>query len=835
MDSDTLYPTVRFGPYEVVFGEGVLLKRGHRLKIQAKPLAILQLLVSKPGEIVSREELRKALWRDDVFVDFDKNLATAINKLRAVLGDSADSPRYIETIPRRGYRFLAPVEVVEHGSAATPLPEDRSLPAESAQPRKPVIAKRGFPPAAHRTFWVGAAVGGAAVIALLVLLASWPGSKAKPGQTYRIVLGGFQNSTGDPVFDNTLRQGLWSQLEQSPYLNLLSNTRIGQTLALMERPSNTFLSPDVAREVCQRNAGAAAIGGSISSMGDQYVIGLTAVDCQDGNVLADEQVTADGKQQVLATLYKASRRLRRKLGESLASIRKYSAPLEDVTTTSLEALQAYSIGYHILMVKNNSHPAIPFFQRAVRLDPNFAMAYAMLGKSYQSDQEEGLGTESFTKAYHLLKHASAAERFFIEAYYQFIAKGNLEAAERIFQLWARTYPADYLPHAALGNIYVDLGEFERSLAERRTALKLDPSIGLNYGNLEVSMVWLHRYSEAFALAREAQERGMDSPEVHLVVAWIPWSEGKLAERDKWLAPVANDPALAQWAMEEDAVMDAYAGQMAKSRALTRAAMDGFRRVGRPEAGPLEEARLAVNEALVGEYPHAKEFAQAALGEDAGREVRAGAAIALALAGNGKEASRMADQLSTEYPDATDVQRNFVPSIRAAIALRGGHPQKAIQALAPATPYELGNIGYHFVPLYLRGMAFLALRNGAQTSHEFAKLIVRCPAFARLTCPLAQLQLARAYQMMGETANAKNEYAGFFAVWKDADPGIPILTQARAEYARLLHANSPRSLAKALSLRKVQPRRPRHGAAVFPHPAQAGNYLSAVTAWLLSPW
>lgn len=819
MHADSAPSRARFGPYAADFRERVLRKDGRLIKLQAKPLAVLQLLVRRQGEIVSREELRHALWPGDVFVDFDKNLGIAIAKLRAALGDSANSPRYIETVPRRGYRFLAPVEVVAQASLPIEPPGRGEVPSSAlsnaapatlpsrivgsggfqTRPYQPATGngkRSAFPFAEHRAFWTGAATGVAAVLALLAPVAFWPGkSKPAPKRVETIVLGDFRNSTPDAVFDTALRQGLWSQLEQSPDLHLLSNTRIRRTLALMERPANTFLSPGVARRVCERNDGAATIGGSISRMGNQYVIGLSAVACPTGSVLAEEEVTAGHKSRILAALYKASKTMRQKLGESLASVRKYSAPLEDVTTNSLHALQAYSIGYHILTGNNDSHPAIPFFLRAVRLDPNFAMAYAMLGKSYQADQQESLGAEYFTKAYRLRRHASAPERFLIEAYYELIARGDLPAAEGIFKVWARTYPADYLPHAALGTIYVDLGEFRRSLAERQIALKLDPGIGLNYGNLEMSLVWLHRYKQAFALAREAQARGMNSPEIQLAVAWIPWSEGKLAERDQWLAPVSDDPNLAQRAMEEEAAMGAYAGQMARARALTRTAIQGFRRVGRPGAGLQEEARLAVDEALVGDFAHATALAQAALSKDVNRKARAGAAIAFALAGNTKEASLMADRLSAEYPDATDVQRNFVPAIRAAVALRNGRPEHAILALAPAAAYQVSDLGFAFLPLYLHGMAFLAMKNGAQASREFAKLVGNCSAFAFLTCSLSRLHLARACALMGETKKAKSEYADFFALWEGADPGIPVLTGAKMAYAELRGAKPRQSLAK----------------------------------------
>jgi len=786
---------VKFGPYEANFVEGELRKHGTRLKIQAKPLSVLQLLISNQGKVVTHEELRKALWQDHVFVEFEKNLAIAVNKLRTVLSDSVEAPRYIETIPRRGYRFLASIE---NGNGKAPeVTATETISGNGASGTKvvennaPPVAQKVAPPAwwpaciAHsRSLQLTAAAGATLTLFLLASALSVSRNRPKLKEKDTVVLANFANSTGEQVFDSTLRQRLSSQLEQSPSLNLLTDARISQTLTLMERPRDTFLSPNVAREVCARAGGAATVDGSVSKLGTEYVLDLEVINCKTGDVLGHEQSAANGKERVLAALDGAAKRLRRKLADSLYAVEKYEAPPEDVTTSSLDALEAYSAGYHTLLVENNSHPAILFFQRAISLDPQFAMAYARLAKCYESEDQEGLAAESFKRAYELRQHASEREKFYIDSYYEYIVKGNLETAARKFVLWAQTFPTDATPHAALGNIYSELGQHEQALSERKAALSLDPTVGLNYGNLAASYVGLHRFEEAQEIGQEAQARKLSSPEIHLVLAWAAWEEGKPAERDELLSRVRGDPQVEQWALEDDAAIARYAGQFAKSRALSSAAIDGYGRIDRLEAGPTHQVESAITEALVGNFQRSKFFAKAALAKDHSRDVRAGAAIALQLSGEAGEAARIIADLSSQYPKATVVQRNYLPSIRASIALRSGRPDEAVRALESAAPYEFGTLGYALLPIYLRGEAFLARRDGARAAAESAKLANFCPYFGKFPCALVRLQLARAYTLEGRSEEAKREYAAFLASWNHADPDIPILKRAKAEYAKL---------------------------------------------------
>jgi eukaryotic-like serine/threonine-protein kinase len=774
---------VRFGDYVADFRRRELRRDGMRVRIQGKPLAVLAVLMESPGEIVAREELRKRLWPDDVFVDFDKNLATAVNKLRSALCDTAARSRYIETVPRLGYRLIPPVEVVDPAPAIAAA-EPATAPAPAAVQTPTAVAVPAVRPAKRRPLWAPMA---AAI--LLAGIAIQPSEVSTVRQTgmlsgRAIVVGDFANSTGDKVFDGALRQGLMAELEQSHTLNLLSDAQIGETLDHMERPRSTYLSAAVSREICTRSGGAAAIAGSISTFGKQYLLNVRAEGCRDGELLGQVQATAESKENVLGALGDAALRLRGQLGESLQSLKGSDRTPAAVTTASLEALQAYGIGERILLVENNSHPAIPFFKRAIGLDPNFAMAWARLGRCYDSEEEEGLAAESFTRAHELRSHASEREDLYIDAYYQYIVQGDLEAAARSFRTWAETFPSDYTPHASLGNIYNTLGKFEEALAEREAALRLDPGVGLNYGNLVSTLVGTHRFDQAREVAAEAKAHNLDSPEIHLVMAWVAWLEAKPGLHDELLKPVLSDPLVEQWALKDDALIAAYEGRFATARELEREALDGYHRIDRAQAGWVHVAEAGVREGLVGNMGRAREDAHEALDHDRSREVRGRAAVALALAGDTQEASRMADELAAQYPQATIVQRHYLPAIRGAMALGEDRPNDALQALEPAEAYELGIMGEVGLPLYLRGEAYLGLKDGQRAADAFTKLIRDCPYPGTFPCALARLELARAYAMQGDTGKARSAYNDFFALWKQADRDIPLLKPARLELSRL---------------------------------------------------
>jgi serine/threonine protein kinase/tetratricopeptide (TPR) repeat protein len=605
-----------------------------------------------------------------------------------------------------------------------------------------------------------------------------------------IVLAEFTNTTGDPVFDGTLRQGLSAQLEQSPFLSLLSDQRVAQTLALMAQPKDARLTRELAREVCQRTASAATIEGSISSLGSQYVLGLKAVNCRSGDVLANEQATASGKEQVLKAVGEAATKIRQKLGESLASVRRYDAPPESVTTPSLEALQAYNLGHQAMIVKNDYTAAVSLFQRAVSLDPNFAMAYARLGASYSNLGQIGRAAENTRKAYELRERVSEREKLYIASHYEHYVTGNLEAARRTYELWAQTYPHDEAPITNLGALYGTLGDYDKSLAAAQESFKLNPGSGIAYSNLVGSYLTVNRLDEARATAQEAQAHKLDSPQIHFSLYGIDFLQHDAAGMEREAAGLMGKPGFEDGMLDSESDTAAYGGQFAKARELTRRASDSAQRADEKETAGVYEAEAAVREALVGNMSQAKQQAQAALALSNGRDVEAVSAIALGLAGDSAQATRLGADLAKHFPEDTIVQFEYLPMIHAAAALQSGSATKVIEALAPAAPYELGATsqvltGLTLYPVYLRGEAYVAAHLGSAAAAEFQKILDHtCVVQNEPIGALAHLGLARAYTLSGDAAKSKAAYQDFFALWKDADPDIPILKEAKAEYAKL---------------------------------------------------
>jgi serine/threonine protein kinase/Flp pilus assembly protein TadD len=603
-----------------------------------------------------------------------------------------------------------------------------------------------------------------------------------------IVLADFTNTTGDPVFDGTLRQGLSAQLEQSPFLNLLSDQRIAQTLSLMSQPKDARVTQELGREVCQRTASAATVEGSIASLGSQYVLGLSAVNCHTGDVLAQEQVTTNVKEQVLKVLGDAARELRGKLGESLATVQKYDAPVENVTTPSLEALQAYTLGRQALVAKTDNIAAIPFFQRAVSLDPNFAMAYLLLGVSYINLGEPTRAADSMRRAYELRERTSELEKLNISSYYQTLVTGNLEAALQVYQLWAQTYPRDDIPQVSLSMVYPELGQDDRGLKAAQEALRLNPGGAITYGNLGYAYLLLNRLDEARATEREAQTHNIDGPFIHFRLYALDFLQHNIAGMEREVAGLTGKLGYEDLMLYYQSDASAYQGNFAKARELTRRAVDSAQRADKKETAAAYGAAAAVRDALVGNMALAKQEALDALALANGRDVEAFSAIALELEGDSVPAARLAGDLAKRFPQDTIVQFEYLPMIHASYQLRNGDAGKAVEALAAAAPYELGrslSLSFGLYPAYLRGEAYLAARQSAPAEAEFQKILDH-PGVVQ-TNPigaLAHLGLGRAYALAGDNAKAKTAYQDFFALWKNADPDIPLLQQAKAEYAKL---------------------------------------------------
>jgi tetratricopeptide (TPR) repeat protein len=602
-----------------------------------------------------------------------------------------------------------------------------------------------------------------------------------------IVLADFTNTTGDSVFDDTLKQGLSVQLEQSPFLNLVSDSTVNETLKLMGRPAGDRLTPEITREVCQRTNSKAMLTGSIAPLGSQYVIGLKAVNCETGEALADAQEQAAGKEAVLKALGAAATRLRTKLGESLVSVRKYDTPLEEATTPSLEALKAYSLGRKLNLAKGFT-AALPFYQRATDLDPSFASAYGWMSDLYNGLVQGGLAAGYARKAYALREKVSERERFDIEGRYYLFATGELEKAATTYEMYQQTYPRDYQPYRNLGLVLCRLGDWEKASEEARSALRLEPSMAANYTELVRAYKALNRLGEAEAVDKQMRERKLEHEGQFRNRYWLAFLKGDTAQMARIVSAAAGKPGAEEPLLAIQADAEGWYGKLKNAHELTGRAMDSALHHNAKEAAAAYQARAALREVESGNREQARAEAAAAVKLAKDRDVWVIAALALARAGDTAGAEKLAAELDKTFPLDTLVQRYWLPTIRAGVALQSKDPDRAIELLKVVSPVDLGGqpmLAAYMSPAYVRGEAYLMLHDGNRAAVEFQKFIDHRGLVATFSWgALARLGLARAYALQGDTAKARAAYRDFLTLWKDADAGIPILKEAKAEYAKL---------------------------------------------------
>jgi tetratricopeptide (TPR) repeat protein len=680
---------------------------------------------------------------------------------------------------------------LRYQSAAEIRTDLQRLKRDTESARLPIATSTAVGVGEHRGIpWKVIVPAAIAVVALAAGGYFYLHPKPKLTDKDTIVLSDFDNKTGDAVFDDTLKQGLSVQLEQSPFLDLLSEPRVNETLKLMGRPAGDRLTPEVTREVCQRTSSTAMLTGSIVGLGSQYVIGLKAVNCNTGDVLAEAQEQAAGKETVLKALDNAAVRLRNKLGESLSSVQKYAAPVEEVTTPSLEALKAYSVGARTFWTKGNT-AALPFYKRAVELDPNFAMAYNAISGIYSNLGEVGRAAENARKAYDLREKVSERERFIIEGDYYLIATGELDKAAQTYELWRQTYPRHDMSHICLelGFISSSIGNLEKSLEEFREAMRLEPNRLSNYGNLGNAYTSLNRLDEAEAVYKQAEERKLEGEGLMGNRYLLAFLKGDAAQMAQLASAAMGKPGTEDLLLAEQADTQGWYGKLKNANELTRRSMDSAQQNDAKEAAAAYQVAAALREVESGNSKQARAEADAALKLAPNRDVRAMAALALARAGDAAAAEKLAAELEKTWPLDTLVQRYWLPTIRAAVALEHKDPNRAIELLKEASTIELGQptnpINVVLSPAYLRGEAFLMLCDGKAAAAEFQKFFDHRGLVANFPWgPLAHLGLARAYAMQGDTAMAKAAYQDFFTLWKDADPGTSILIAAKSEYANL---------------------------------------------------
>jgi serine/threonine protein kinase/Flp pilus assembly protein TadD len=694
--------------------------------------------------------------------------------------------------------------VASSGSVATA----QENPAPLAQPRSPLsdsstpadspsssAVKSAEIPASARKLWKillpAAVVVAAAAIAGTYYLRSNSAApttnKSAPlSERDTVVLADFDNVTGDSVFDGALKQALAVQLGQSPFINILSDRKVGETLRLMGRPATTRITPDVARELCVRTGSKAIVLGSISNLGGQFVIGVDAVGCTTGDTLAKEQEEASSKQDVLKALSRAAATLRTKLGESLASVQKFDVPVE-ATTPSLEALKAYSMGITTGRSKGDAE-AIPFMKRAIELDPNFAMAYVGLAVEYSNLGQASLAAENAKRAYELRDRVSDREQYRISAFYFQYVTGEVEKATEAYQLWGKSYPHDIVPHGNLGSIYAALGQYDKAVAETEACQGLEPTIA-GYSNLSEYYIAVGRLKDARQTIQEAQQRNIDGFAIRFPLYELAFLAGDTAEMERQVAWESGRPGEEDQILNIHADTQAYYGRLDKARDLARRAADSAVRTGAKETAAQWLGFEAIREAELGNVAAARQAVSRALALAPGRDVKVLAALALARTGETSQSKMIFDGLQKSDPTNTYLKVYWFPVIEASIAMAQQANDQAVFALEPSLPYELGapppTLNGAIYPAYLRGLAYLAQKNGTAAAAEFQKFFDHRGVVQNfLLASLAHLQMGRAYALTGDTAKAKTAYRDFLTLWKEADPSIPILKEAKAEYAKL---------------------------------------------------
>ena len=765
---------VRFEDFELDPRAYQVRRSGRTLKLERIPMEVLLLLAERRGQLVTREEIIEKLWGKNVFLDTDNAINTAIRKIRQALKDDPEQPRFVQTVTGRGYRFIGQI---------------------SETSRRPVIgAKTEVRTAIGKGRWlIAAAVVGTSALALTGYLYFHRAPKLTDKDT--IVLADFANSTGDPVFDTTLRQGLAVQLEQSPFLSVISDERIQQTLKLMAKPADARLTPGMSLEICERTASAAVLDGSIASLGSQYVLTLSAKNCRSGDVMDEEQVQAARKEDVLSALSQIASRFRARVGESLATVESHDTPLAEATTPSLEALKAYSVGWQVSF-SSGSAASLPFFQRAVEIDPDFASAYAGLGRMYGDIAESALSAKNMSKAYQLRDRASDQEKFFISLNYDLQVTGNLEKAQQTCGLWIQAYPRAWIPHALLsGGVYPDLGKYEKSVEEASMAIGMDPDFSIGYGILASSYEALERTGEAEKILQRASERKLDIPDFYVQRYTLAFLKDDKAGMEREAAQSREKPAVDEWMSNAEGFVAAYSGHLEEARKMSRRAADLALKADRRDSEALYETDSAVREALFGNLSAARQRAGDALKLSRSKDVQYRAVFALALSGDSFRSQALTDDLSGRFAEDTIVRFTYLPALRALLALNRSRPANAVELLQTAIPYEGGTpieggsqplLGAgNLYPAYVRGLAYLAARRGQQAAAEFQKILDhRGIVISDPVGALARMQLGRAYALAGGKDKARAAYRDFLTLWKEADPDIPILKRAKEEYPKL---------------------------------------------------
>jgi eukaryotic-like serine/threonine-protein kinase len=717
--------------------------------------------------------LQKALDKDrNLRYQSAAEMRTDMLRLKREL-DSGSNPSAVVDIPvEQSPRPISPFVTPSGSSPSTSAPA-ASGSGSAFVPIAPNPPRKWLP-----------LIGGIFLIVALAIGASlfWTRHARALTDKDTVVLSDFVNTTGDAVFDGTLKQALAVQLEQSPYLNLLPDSKIQDALRFMGRKPDERITQDLAREISQRENAKAIISGSISSLGNDYVITLAATNAQSGDSLARQQVQASGKEQVLKSLDKAASDLRQKLGESISSVQQYATPLEQATTSSLEALKQYSLGYSFHN-RVEDDPAIPPLRRAVELDPNFAMAHAVLGVALSNQGSLKEASTYLQKAYDLRGRASEAEKFYIEGHYYDLVTNDYEQAIELYKRWTQIYPRQNSAWDNLSLAYQVLGDQEKAVAAASEALRVDPKDDYAYQNQMAAYLFLNRYDEAKAVAETAKSQKLDPVVIHeclFVIALIQGDQAGMQRESSW----GNGKSAEMLFLQRKSFYEDSIGRIKLSRETSQHALDVAKRYGYTEFSGNTIGGQAMRDAAHGYNESARQKASS-LSRDAYHHTMA--ALALAFIGDSAQSLKFLAELTKENPSDTVMKYSVVPVVQALDLLHRNKPADAVTALEAGRKYELGQNSIYatYWVLYVRGLAYLQLHEGAKAAAEFQKILDHLTLNAVSPFPaLSRLGLARAYALQGDNAKSRTAYQDFFALWKDADPDVPILAASKAEYAKL---------------------------------------------------
>jgi DNA-binding winged helix-turn-helix (wHTH) protein len=802
----------RFGEFQIDALARTLRREKELVTLNRRAFDVLLYLAQNPGRVVSRDELLKNAW-PDTFVD-ENSLAQSISALRRALEEKPGDNNYVVTLPGRGYQFVAPVQdLAPERRAGVPdvTTSAHERPAVLVQQQtirtnvvteEPASSGAAALPEARAArvpkLWEIAAPVVLATVFVAGGLYYRSHQKQRLTEKDTIVLADFANSTGDAIFDDTLKTALNISLRQSPFLNLLPDGQVAKTLQLMTRPAGTKLTPEVTRELCQRAGCKAYLAGSIDRLGNEYVLGLKAVNCLNGDTLAEKQVTAASKEKVLDTLGEATSKMRGELGESLATVQKFDVPMQEATTPSLEALKAYTMG--AAHDRQSAAAALPYFQRSVELDPNFARGYLAIADEYIDLAKPGRAREYVTRAFQMREHTSEPEKLRIASTYYMQVTGELDKAAQIYKQDMDDYPRDST-WGELGNVNAELGRYEKAAEVTRQAQLLRPDYHGFYGNLATYALALQRFEEARQIIHQAQVAKLDDFPMRTAMyalAFFGSDSTGMAEQLQWFT---GKPEYENFGLALASDTEAFGGHVAKARELIKRAVDSAIRTDNKEVGAIYLAIDAQRAAAYGNPAEARSTAAEAIKlAPASPGVAAEAALAFAIAGDTGRAESLAQDLEKRFPLDTQMQSLWLPAIRAQGALDQNHPAPALASLQAASAIELGTIPFVnnvscLYPVYVRGEAYMVAGQGNAAAAEFQKILDHSGIVWNCwTGALAHLGVARANALQSRTSRgavadaarvrALAAYKDFLTLWKDADPGIPILKEARAEYAKL---------------------------------------------------